>query len=586
MGNDFSKKAGLSIRAKLILVTSLLLIIPVITLGVISYYVAKTELEESGKILLKNSVEMTLLVIEENQKLIDEGKLTLEEAQEHVREYMLGKKQSDGKRPINKNIKLGANGYLFAYTQEGVEAAHPSLEGKNVWEVTEKKTGSLFVQEQIQIGNNGGGYLTYYWNLPNSEEIAEKITYQKTDPHWKWVVSAGTYMSDFNAGSSNIFKITLLILLIVLVIGSAAIMAFAHHIATPIKRISNAVDVVASGDLGKHDLKIKNRDEIGRLYNSFEKMVQSVNSLISSVKNSVGTVYNSSVVLDKIVDENTTSINQVAVSVEEIAKSSTVQAEETQNGAYRVKSLAERIELVTGLSVKTDATAATTIDLRSKGLNAIEQVSEKSEDNRKAAEKASDIIAEVDKTSIEIGSITEAISQISEQTNLLSLNAAIEAARAGEQGKGFAVVAEEIRKLANQSAVSASKVRELINGIQSKSRLAVKAMEEGRNLANEQNTAVLEAKSIFAEILAVIDNMSTDVQEIKNHSLQMENDKNEIVGILEILSASTEQNSAATQEVSAATAQQLTSIEQIASHTDELKTLAIKLREVSDMFKV
>jgi methyl-accepting chemotaxis protein len=315
-------------------------------------------------------------------------------------------------------------------------------------------------------------------------------------------------------------------------------------------------------------------------------MVQNVNSLISSVKSSVGTVYNSSVNLDKIVEENTTSINQVAISVEEIAKSSTVQAEETQNGAYRVKNLAERIEMVTGLSVKTDLTAATTIALRGKGLNAIEQVSYKSEDNRKAAEKASDIIAEVDKTSIEIGSITEAISQISEQTNLLSLNAAIEAARAGEQGKGFAVVAEEIRKLANQSAISASKVRELINGIQSKSRLAVKAMEEGRTLANEQNSAVIEAKSIFSELLTAIDNMSADVQEIKNHSLQMENDKNEIVGILETLSASTEQNSAATQEVSAATTQQLTSIEQIASHTEELKNLAIKLREASDAFKV
>lgn len=581
-----NKKPRLTIRTKLIFVTALLLIIPVLALGIVSYFVAKSELENSGKILLKNSVEMTLLEIETNQALVDSGKLTLEEAQERVREFMLGKKQADGTRPINKNFDLGDNGYLLAYTQEGVEAAHPSLEGKNVWEVADKKTGMLLVQEQIKAGNNGGGYVTYWWTLPKSEVLAQKITYQKTDPHWKWVVSAGTYMSDFNKGSNAILGSTLIILLFILIIGSGIIVIFANHIAGPIKKISKAVDVVASGDLTQHDLKINNRDEIGLLYHSFNTMVKNVNELISSVKNSAITVLGSSEELDKIVESSKTSINQVAITVEEIAKSSTLQAEETQNGANRVRNLADRIEYVTGLSVKTDKTAAAASSLRGKGMQAIESVSSKSEDNQKAAEKANQIIMEMDKNSVEIGSITEAISQISEQTNLLSLNAAIEAARAGEQGKGFAVVAEEIRKLASQSAISAAKVRELINGIQSKSQSAVKAMEEGTSLAKEQNAAVLEAKAVFSEILTAIDNMAADVQSIKSYSVEMEHEKNEIVGILETLSASTEENSAATEEVSAATTEQLVGIDKIVLNTQELKKLAEDLRRYSDAFKV
>lgn len=193
---------------------------------------------------------------------------------------------------------------------------------------------------------------------------------------------------------------------------------------------------------------------------------------------------------------------------------------------------------------------------------------------------------EVDKTSIEIGSITEAISQISEQTNLLSLNAAIEAARAGEQGKGFAVVAEEVRKLASQSSMSASKVKELINGIQDKSKAAVKAIEDGKLIAKEQNNSVIDAKDIFVEILKSVEKITNDMKNLKTYSLEMENEKNEIVEVLETLSASTEESSAATEQISATTEQQLASVNQIAKHTQDLNKLAEKLRDAVNAFQV
>ncbi|MGV8980929.1 methyl-accepting chemotaxis protein [Clostridium sp.] len=586
MKKVLKKNNGLNIKKKLILVTGLLLLIPVITLGLISYEVAKKELQDSGKVLLKNSVEMTLQVIDGNQRLVDAGKLTLDEAQERVREYMLGEKNADGTRPINKNLSLGKSGYLLAYTQEGIEAVHPTLEGKSVIDVTDKKDGSYFVKNQIKIGNDGGGYLTYWWTLPNSEKVSNKITYQKTDPNWGWVVSAGTYMNDFNVGSTKILNTTLIVLLAVLVLGSAVIILFAQHISDPIKKIGRAVDIVASGNLNLPDLKIKNRDEIGKLNESFIIMVKNVNELISSVKNSATVVFDSSQVLERIVDENTAAINEVAASVDEIARGSSSQAKETEIGVSRVMSLSGKIERVTELTVKTNEAAAATAGIGSKGLQAIEVLLAKSEENSKAAEKANNIILEVDRTSVEIGAITEAISQISEQTNLLALNAAIEAARAGDQGKGFAVVAEEVRKLASQSAESAGKVSELINGIQGKSKDAVKAMQEGKIIAQEQSKSVIDAKSIFVEILKSIDKISEDMTSIKGYSLEMESEKNDLIEILETLSASTEENSAATQEVSATTEQQLESIEQILSHTQDLKSLAQKLRDAVNAFQI
>ncbi|NRT76944.1 methyl-accepting chemotaxis protein [Clostridium beijerinckii] len=580
------KTKCLPIKTKLILVMILLLSIPVLVLGLVSYYVARAELENSGKILLKNSVEMTLQVIDANQKLVDQGKLSLDDAQERVREYMLSEKQADGTRKINQNLSLGKSGYLLAYTQDGVEAAHPSLEGKSVLDYKDKKTGTLFVKDQIKVANDGGGYLTYWWTLPNSDKISDKITYQKTDPHWGWVVCAGTYMNDFNVGSNNILITTLIILLSVIILGSAVIMIFAKHISTPIKEISDAVDTVASGNLNIKAMKIKNRDEIGNLNNSFNIMVRNVNDFISSVKDSVNVVFDSSKLLDEIVAENTASINEVSDSVEEIAKGSNEQAKETENGVIRVKNLSEKIDLVTKLTIETNDIAVKTTNISNRGLEAIDLLSKKSIENSKATEKTSAIIMEVDKTSIEIGSITEAISQISEQTNLLSLNAAIEAARAGEQGKGFAVVAEEVRKLASQSSMSASKVKELINGIQDKSKAAVKAIEDGKLIAKEQNNSVIDAKDIFVEILKSVEKITNDMKNLKTYSLEMENEKNEIVEVLETLSASTEESSAATEQISASTEQQLASVNQIAKHTQDLNKLAEKLRDAVNAFQV
>ncbi len=580
------KTKGLPIKTKLILVMILLLSIPVLVLGLVSYYVARAELENSGKVLLKNSVEMTLQVIDSNQKLVDQGKLSLDDAQERVREYMLSEKQADGTRKINQNLSLGKSGYLLAYTQDGVEAVHPSLEGKSVLDYKDKKTGALFVKDQIKVANDGGGYLTYWWTLPNSDKISDKITYQKTDPHWGWVVCAGTYMNDFNIGSNNILITTLIILLSVIILGSAVIMIFAKHISTPIKEISNAVDTVASGNLNIKAIKIKNRDEIGNLNNSFNIMVRNVNDFISSVKDSINVVFDSSKLLDEIVAENTASINEVSDSVEEIAKGSNEQAKETENGVIRVKNLSEKIDLVTRLTIETNDIAVKTTNISNRGLEAIDLLSKKSIENSKATEKTSAIIMEVDKTSVEIGSITEAISQISEQTNLLSLNAAIEAARAGEQGKGFAVVAEEVRKLASQSSMSASKVKELINGIQDKSKAAVKAIEDGKLIAKEQNNSVIDAKDIFVEILKSVEKITNDMKNLKTYSLEMENEKNEIVEVLETLSASTEESSAATEQISATTEQQLANVNQIAKHTQDLNKLAEKLRDAVNAFQV
>ena len=92
---------------------------------------------------------------------------------------------------MQNNIDLGENGYFIAYSKNGIELMHPTLETQNVWNVTDKSDNSfLFVQDQISKAISGGGYTYYTWNRPNSNELGKKVSYSKLDKNWGWVITS------------------------------------------------------------------------------------------------------------------------------------------------------------------------------------------------------------------------------------------------------------------------------------------------------------------------------------------------------------------------------------------------------------
>src|SRR5690625_1911185 len=164
-----------SIKTKLIVVSILLLTIPLIVLGIFSYQKSVSSLDELGASNLKTSVKMTIEMIDALDEEVEKGNLTLEEAQEKVKVAVLGEMNSEGHRPINKDIDLGENGYIFILDDKGNVLAHPTIEGDNTWDATDPN-GVKSTQLNIKTANEGGGFTYFSWPLPDDESvIAPKV---------------------------------------------------------------------------------------------------------------------------------------------------------------------------------------------------------------------------------------------------------------------------------------------------------------------------------------------------------------------------------------------------------------------------
>jgi diguanylate cyclase (GGDEF)-like protein/PAS domain S-box-containing protein len=250
----------------------LFLAVPSLLIGIIGYQSSANSLNTLGAQGLQTDVRMTIAMIGALQKQVQEGKVSLADAQEEVKETILGKKDKNGKRPINPRLNLGKHGFLFIINSQGLEIAHPNFEGVNVWNI-KTKDGVYSTKEIVKAANHGGGFVTYEWPLPDSPNIQKpKITYAEKDPNWNWIVCAGAYLPDFNAGANRVLYILLITLGISLLAGVLTILWFSNRLTKPILQVAEQAKWIASGDYTQEPIITTSQDEIGELVSNFNIM--------------------------------------------------------------------------------------------------------------------------------------------------------------------------------------------------------------------------------------------------------------------------------------------------------------------------
>lgn len=597
-----------SIKGKIIVTITLLLFCVSLTIGTVSYYIAQKELDAQGRIILQNTVNMILMLIDAKNNEVKRGTISLAEAQEQVKTYILGKAQETGKnieviytqngdkktikeikRPINKDIFLGNNGYPIIYSKEGLEIAHPSLEGTNIWDLKEKgkENGIYVVREQIkQASIPGGGFAYYSWTLPNSTATGEKITFQKVDPNWGWIVVAGTYMSDFNAGATAILQVSAMVMVVSIILGIIIASVVIGKIVKPITLMAATANELAQGDFSDKPRRILRKDEVGQLADALANVRSSVRNMVSVITKSANNLSGAAEELTASSEQSAQASNQVAGSVSSVAQGTEKQLHLSHNASTVVLQISDAINQVAATIEAVSSSAKNTALTANSGEQAIKQaVTQMNVIEQKTRDTAA-VISELEGKSQQIGQIVDVISSISGQTNLLALNAAIEAARAGEAGRGFAVVAEEVRKLAEQSQEAAKQITDLVSEVQAKTNSAVTFMNDGKKEVDAGANVVATAGASFSEILAMVRDMTNQIHEISAAIEEITRGTQNVVHAVQAIDQESQKTSEQTQTISAATEEQSAAIEEIAAASQHLAKMAEDLQQVIRQFKI
>lgn len=393
---------------------------------------------------------------------------------------------------------------------------------------------------------------------------------------------------------------TWLVLVVSVIAGVAGIcfaIFMARGISRPVVAVADTAKRVAAGDLTVPSLKITTRDEVGGMANAFNQMVDNLRDVLQQVSLGTQTVLSTSEELSasseaaaQAAGSSAQAITQVAAganeqsrgtteanetagqlqdAIQQIAVSAGKASGEVQDAAALLDQMAVRLDDMTKNATVTAEGVSEAVKQARAGADVVERTLQEIKQIGIVVVQSAERIKDLDQISGQIGAITEVISSIADQTNLLALNAAIEAARAGEHGRGFAVVADEVRKLAERSATSSKEITDLIHNIQTGTAEAVKAMDAGTNRVDAGNRLAAEAGVALDEILRGAQQAAAQVGSFAQAASRVKQDSERVVRAINEVAASAEQNTAATEEMAASVTEVTNAVNRIAQVSQE-----------------
>lgn len=363
--------------------------------------------------------------------------------------------------------------------------------------------------------------------------------------------------------------ILLLAIAIMVAIGIGFFVARSYSIA--IKKVITGMDKVATGDLSIQ-LKTKRKDEFRKLTDSANHMIHNTKVLIEKVAGVSGTLNESSNAMKDNTSILLEATNNIVKAIEEIQAGILHQASEAEECRKLSDTLEERIEYVSNHVTNIQKVADESTQNVSSGIQTIDALSKIVNDTSNVTKVTIDNMSELHRESNNIGEILNVINDIAEQTNLLSLNASIEAARAGESGRGFMVVAEEIRKLAEMSLQSASKIGEMIQHIQDKTNQTADTVKNSESLMKQEETELKKVVEKFQQIDWSVNLMVKSLERISTGIHDMDESKNQTIQAIHGITQISEESAASTEEVNATANEQLNAV-------DYLNVAALHLAE-------
>lgn len=380
--------------------------------------------------------------------------------------------------------------------------------------------------------------------------------------------------------------VTLILTILSVIVGILVSHFISRSIARPIKKVTNGLAEIAGGNLTIEPIVIKNKDEVGDMALTFNKMSNDLQRIVSGVRDSSMQLAANAEELSASSEESLASSQMVAKSAEAQMVASEEQVGQMNASMHSMTSLQKGVSQIASSNGEMLKATDGVRSLVTQGSSVVTNVASQMNTIHATFNETTEIMKNMAKHSNEIQNITSLITDISDQTNLLALNAAIEAARAGEYGKGFAVVAEEVRKLAEQSKNSASEIASMVQLIQAASNSAVKAITTGGDKVEEGLSKTTESLNVFQQIETSVDDVVQKVGSVTTAISQIQEMASSVTESVQQVQTLATHAADGASDTSAATEQQLAANEEISSSAQSLADLAEKLQNEVSHFKL
>lgn len=377
--------------------------------------------------------------------------------------------------------------------------------------------------------------------------------------------------------------------LIALVICSTVGIMIPWKIVKSIEKTTEIVNQIADMDFRETPEEAKlilRKDESGEISRAIRDLRGKLVDVVGNFQHQTQQLYLASEELSKNASETVKTVGQVEHAVQEIATGASSQADETQQATEHVIIMGEMVENTTQ---EVNTLYGTMEEMGKAGETAADKLHQLEEINTRAKASLDDIYEQTNTTNhsaLKIQEVIGIITEIAEETNLLSLNASIEAARAGEQGRGFAVVASQIQKLAEQSNESARKIEEIVTYLISDSKQAVETMDEVKGIMDEQINFVTETADIFRNLQGEIGNSISKIDQISTRTAHLDKERTGVVDVVQNLTAIAEENAASTEETSASVVAVGDIMTQVSKNAFTLKEIADNLEAAMQKFVI